>query len=55
MADGVDLDLLVDVMFGTLWYRVLARHAPLSQAFADQLTDALLVLARSSTARFEIS
>jgi AcrR family transcriptional regulator len=42
----VDLDLLVDLMFGALWYRVLAQHAPLSRRFADQLTDALLALCR---------
>jgi AcrR family transcriptional regulator len=43
---GTDLTLLVDVMFGALWYRVLSGHAPLSRRFADDLTDVLLSLAR---------
>ena len=42
---STDLDLLVDIGFGTIWYRVLNRHAPLSRRFADQLADALLTLA----------
>jgi AcrR family transcriptional regulator len=40
----VDLDLPVEIAFGTIWYRVLSRHAPLSRRFADELTAALLVL-----------
>jgi AcrR family transcriptional regulator len=42
---GVDLDLLVDVAFGTIWYRLLAQHRPLDRRFSDQLTSALLELA----------
>jgi AcrR family transcriptional regulator len=48
VAPGADLALLVDVAFGTVWYRVLAAHEPLNRRFADQLTDALLALAASS-------
>jgi AcrR family transcriptional regulator len=44
--DDTDLDLLVDFVFGTLWYRLLSRHAPLNRRFADALTDALLTLCR---------
>jgi AcrR family transcriptional regulator len=40
----VDLDLRVEIAFGTIWYRVLSRHAPLSRRFADELSAALLVL-----------
>jgi AcrR family transcriptional regulator len=39
-----DIDLLVEIAFGTVWYRVLSKHAPLTRRFADQLTDALLAL-----------
>jgi len=39
-----DLDVLVDIGFGTIWYRVLGQHAPLSRRLADQLTDALRAL-----------
>jgi AcrR family transcriptional regulator len=47
----IDLDLLVDIAFGTIWYRLLAQHAPLSRRFSDQLTSTLLELtgARSLT------
>jgi AcrR family transcriptional regulator len=44
VAADADLDLLVDIGFGTIWYRVLSRHAPLSRRFADELTDTLLAL-----------
>ena len=44
VAVGADLDLLVDIGFGTIWYRVLSQHAPLSRHFADHLTHALLTL-----------
>jgi AcrR family transcriptional regulator len=39
-----DIDLLVEIAFGTIWYRVLGRHGPLNRRFADQLADALLAL-----------
>ncbi|HEV3047542.1 MAG TPA: TetR/AcrR family transcriptional regulator [Solirubrobacteraceae bacterium] len=48
VAAGVDLELLVDVAFGTVWYRLLSGHAPLSRRFADRLADALLALAAGS-------
>jgi AcrR family transcriptional regulator len=46
VAAGVDLDFVVDLMFGALWYRVLAAHAPLSRRFADELATALLTVCR---------
>ncbi|MBV8933269.1 MAG: TetR/AcrR family transcriptional regulator [Kutzneria sp.] len=33
-----DLDLLVDVVFGTMWYRLLSRHAPVDGELATQLS-----------------
>ena len=48
LAAQVEPEILVDVVFGTLWYRILAGHAPLDRWFADRLTDALLTLARAS-------
>jgi AcrR family transcriptional regulator len=47
VASDANVDLLVEIAFGTIWYRVLARHGPLSRRFADQLTDALLALSTS--------
>lgn len=45
IGDSADLDFLVDLAFGTLWYRILSHHARLDRRFADQLTDTLLALA----------
>lgn len=41
-APDADLDLLVEQVFGVLWYRNLVRHADLDTASADRLADALL-------------
>jgi AcrR family transcriptional regulator len=43
-----DTRLVVEIAFGTIWYRLLAKHAPLNRRFADQLTDALLALATAT-------
>jgi hypothetical protein len=47
VARDANVDLLVEIAFGTIWYRILAKHQPLSRRFADQLADALLVLSTS--------
>lgn len=44
----IDLDFLVELFFGTLWYRLLAASGPLDRRFADDLTGALLALARAA-------
>ncbi|HEY1833180.1 MAG TPA: TetR/AcrR family transcriptional regulator [Solirubrobacteraceae bacterium] len=40
----VDLELVAELFFGALWYRLLAASGPLDRAFADEMTDALLRL-----------
>ncbi len=35
-------DLLVDIVFGTLWYRLLVGHAALDESFADELTEVII-------------
>ena len=40
----VDIDLLIDIVYGVLWYRLLLDHAPLSEAAGRQLA-ALVVRA----------
>lgn len=42
IAAVADLDLLVEVVYGTLWYRLLADSGPLDARFADALTELLL-------------
>lgn len=34
-----NLDFLVDMIYGPMWYRLLNHHAPLDEAFAHQLSD----------------
>jgi AcrR family transcriptional regulator len=47
IASDANVDLLVEIAFATVWYRVLGKHGALSRRFADQLTDALLALSTS--------
>ena len=44
VAPAADLELVAEVMFAALWYRVLSRSGALNRRFADQLTDTLLTL-----------
>ncbi|HET6157369.1 MAG TPA: TetR/AcrR family transcriptional regulator [Dongiaceae bacterium] len=37
LAAGRDLELLADLIYGPLWYRLLLKHAPLDAAFIDDL------------------
>lgn len=37
-----DLELMLDLLFGPIWYRLLSQHGKLDQAFARGLCDALL-------------
>lgn len=41
---GDEIDFLVELVFATLWYRILAHNRPLDRRFADRLTDAVLAL-----------
>jgi AcrR family transcriptional regulator len=45
LAPSADLDFIVELVFGTLWYRILVGHRPLDRRFADQLTETVLALA----------
>ncbi len=42
-----NLDLLVDIVFGAMWYRLLVGHAPLDESLADELTEAAVRLVRA--------
>jgi AcrR family transcriptional regulator len=45
LDSAADVDVLVELVFGTLWYRILAQNAPLDRAFADALVETVLRLA----------
>ena len=38
-ADGFDTALVTDMIWGTMWYRLLSRHAPVGPRLADELTE----------------
>lgn len=37
IPDNLDHDLVLDLLFGPLWYRVLFAHAPIDAEFVDRL------------------
>ena len=47
----LDLDVIADLLFGPLWFRLLLSKAPLSAAYADAIADAVLALSRSPRSR----
>lgn len=42
---GVDVELICDIVFGTMWYRLMFDHAPLDGGAAEQVADAAAYLA----------
>lgn len=45
LPPDADLDLLVELAYGLLWYRVLIGHAPLTDQLASQLAHTLVAAA----------
>jgi AcrR family transcriptional regulator len=39
LRENTDLDLAMDVLYGPLYYRLLVGHLPLSEKYAEALTD----------------
>ena len=35
----IDLDVVIDALYGPIWYRILVPHAPLTPAWAGSLAD----------------
>lgn len=42
LRDDADLDLLLDALYGPLYFRLLAGHRPLTEKFADALAEVVL-------------
>jgi AcrR family transcriptional regulator len=42
LAKRADLELIVDLFYGPMWYRLLNQHAPLDAAFAKRLVKSVL-------------
>lgn len=43
----IDPDLLIDMIYGPIYFRLLARHKKLDRAFGDALVDQILALLKS--------
>lgn len=44
LKTDMNIELILDLIFGALWYRLLMEHAPLDDDFADDLVDHILPL-----------
>jgi AcrR family transcriptional regulator len=42
LRDDVDLNLVMDTLYGPLYFRLLVGHAPLSESYTDALADLVL-------------
>ena len=39
-----NLELLVDIVFGAMWFRLLIGHDAMDESFADELTEVIITL-----------
>jgi hypothetical protein len=39
LASDVDIELIIDLIYGPMWYRLLNKHAPLNPRFAKQISE----------------
>jgi len=42
LASDTDINFLLDLVYGAIWYRVLIQHATIDEAFARQLIDMIM-------------
>jgi AcrR family transcriptional regulator len=42
IAEGTDLELVIDVVYGVLWYRLMLDHAPLTEAAGSELASLVI-------------
>ncbi|HEY3867319.1 MAG TPA: TetR/AcrR family transcriptional regulator [Actinocrinis sp.] len=42
LGRATGLDLVVDTVWGTMWYRTLSKHRPVDAALADDVTEAVV-------------
>jgi Tetracyclin repressor-like, C-terminal domain len=51
----VDFEVVLDALFGPLYYRSLVRHRPLDPAFGDRLFESVVLGVATETARSRLS
>jgi AcrR family transcriptional regulator len=44
-----NLDIILDIVLGAMWYRLLVGHAPVDEAFADELAEVVVRLVQAGT------
>ncbi len=44
IGSGHNLEMMLDLVFGAMWYRLLIGHAPMDEPFADDLTEVIVGL-----------
>jgi AcrR family transcriptional regulator len=42
LASDVDIELIIDLIYGPMWYRLLNQHAPLNPKFAKQISEIIV-------------
>jgi len=47
IVSGQNLELLMDIVFGAMWYRLLVEHAPMDDSFAEELTEVIIGVVQS--------
>ncbi|MCJ2165329.1 MULTISPECIES: TetR/AcrR family transcriptional regulator [unclassified Pseudodesulfovibrio] len=50
LGPGDNPELLVDIVFGAMWYRLLTGHAVMDEAFAEELTELVVRSVQASPA-----
>jgi len=50
IAADRNMDLVVDLVFGAMWYRLLTGYAPINRNFADELTGVVVDLVGGNAA-----
>ncbi|MEM9487835.1 MAG: TetR/AcrR family transcriptional regulator [Myxococcota bacterium] len=46
LAEQADLELLIDLVYGPMWYRLLNRHGALDRAFVERVCSAVIAAGR---------
>ena len=44
-----NLEMLLDIVFGAMWYRLLISHASMDESFADELTEVIIGLVQAGS------
>jgi AcrR family transcriptional regulator len=43
LRNNLDIELVIDAIYGAVWYRLLLKHAPIDDTFAEELINLIIV------------